>query len=675
MPLTLEHLLVRLGADSTEFTKALKRGEKRMKVFADNSRKFGNALSFGLTAPMLAVGGASLKMAMEAQESENLFSVSMGGMADAARAWSEEVGDALKLNSYELRKQVGGWHILFKNMGIGEKQSFELSKALVELGGDMASFYNFTGGAAESSEKLRSIMAGETEVARRLGIDISAAAVKTEAYTSGIARQGAELSETDKLMSRYQIVMRQTAVAQGDLARTLDSPINKLRALKEQGIETAIKFGEALIPTFEAALPTIETIADAVGAAAQAFSSMDPEARKVALGIAGVLVAAGPTTRAVGGLSSAVGSGAGMLREYAKFAQGPIDKTFKLKKVTFKMSSAATKSAGAMKVAAISAKALGGALALGVGVAAYEGTKKLLELTGTYEKMAEALGLGADMSQEFADSLEDDAVIYANTHAAYVELAAALGKTGEEWKITGDHTKDNAKKLAELLPKLQSTQAAMLKQAAATRKAKLETQGLSTAQDQVRAALEKADTATNKLAESMGLLSAETVKTSLAEMVKQYTELKNAGMAGSELVRGFGDDLAEKLRLAKEYGQEIPQGIKDMAQALAKDGHEGLQAIAKDFHDELPRYASLGAEKVASVMAGLSGDIENGLSGGFGRGIEKGVAFGDQQLNAFRERVENTPFKIGLIPDEGVWLRALNDLANGRSPDRTTPTP
>ena len=48
---------------------------------------------------------SSTMLAVAAVESESLFEVSFGRMADSARAWSEETSAALGLNAFEIRRQ------------------------------------------------------------------------------------------------------------------------------------------------------------------------------------------------------------------------------------------------------------------------------------------------------------------------------------------------------------------------------------------------------------------------------------------------------------------------------------------------------------------------------------------------------------------------------------------
>ena len=55
-------------------------------------------------ASLIGISGYLTKMAADAQESENLFTESMGRNAEAARAWSIELSKALGLNQYEIRK-------------------------------------------------------------------------------------------------------------------------------------------------------------------------------------------------------------------------------------------------------------------------------------------------------------------------------------------------------------------------------------------------------------------------------------------------------------------------------------------------------------------------------------------------------------------------------------------
>jgi hypothetical protein len=230
--------------------------EKQLKNTGKTLQNIGKDMTRYVTAPIVAAGVAMTKMAMDAVESENLFAVSMGNMADSAREWSETLRKELGLNSFEVRKNVSTFNVMFGSMGIGTKGAYEMSKGLTQLAYDMASFYNLK--PEEAFIKLQAGITGETEPLKRLGILVDEATTKTYAYKLGIAETGAELTQQQKLLGRYAAIMDQTSKAQGDLARTMDSPTNKLRRMTANIQQLAIEIGMKLIPMFEKLLGYVD---------------------------------------------------------------------------------------------------------------------------------------------------------------------------------------------------------------------------------------------------------------------------------------------------------------------------------------------------------------------------------------------------------------------------------
>lgn len=201
----------------------------------------------------------SIEAAMNVVESENLFSVSMGNMADSAREWSNQLQDSLGLNAYEVRNNVGLFYNMTTSMGVARNKAYEVSKGLTMLSYDMASFYNMP--YQDAFEKLQSGISGEVEPLKRLGIIINETTTQNYAYTHGIAKQGATLTEIQKILARYGVIMEQTKNAQGDLARTITSPANQLRILQTQLQLASINLGNAFMPIVEAVLPILVNFA------------------------------------------------------------------------------------------------------------------------------------------------------------------------------------------------------------------------------------------------------------------------------------------------------------------------------------------------------------------------------------------------------------------------------
>lgn len=194
----------------------------------------------------VAISTAAVKMAMDAEESENLFEVAMGKMARATRKWSDQISKALGLNAFEVRKYVSTFNVMLESMGIAPKKTADMSKKLVELTYDMASFFNLR--PAEAFQKLQAGITGEIEPLKRLGILVNETTIKQWALNQGMIEGKEQLSEIQKVMARYGVILGQTTKAQGDLERTAGSATNILRSLKSQITNVAIAYGTELLP-------------------------------------------------------------------------------------------------------------------------------------------------------------------------------------------------------------------------------------------------------------------------------------------------------------------------------------------------------------------------------------------------------------------------------------------
>jgi phage-related minor tail protein len=275
-----------------------KAGEK-MKAVGDKISSAGKTLSTAVSLPLLGIGTAATKMAMDAVESENLFEVAMGAVAGDARKWSEETSKALGLNAYNVRNNMATYNAMLTSMGLTSDESLKMSEGLTQLSYDMASFYNLK--PEEAFDKLKSGISGEAEPLKALGILVNDNTIKTYAYANGIAKQGEQLTEAQKVQARYGAIMEATKNAQGDLARTMDSPTNKLRIMKEQAQQIGIQFGQILIPILEKLIAIIKPLMDQ-------FQGLSKEQQEMIVKIALVAAAVGPVLLIVGKVVSVIGT-------------------------------------------------------------------------------------------------------------------------------------------------------------------------------------------------------------------------------------------------------------------------------------------------------------------------------------------------------------------------------
>lgn len=281
----------------------------RLNNAANKLGSLGTKMTMAITLPVLGAGAALAKFGMDAIESENLFEASMGAMAADARRWSEGLRQQLGLNAYEVRRTVGTFNVMFQSMGVGEQAAYDMAKGLTQLGHDMASFYNLN--PEDAFLKLQAAISGEVEPLKRLGIVVNETTIEHWALTNGLITAGQQMSEAQKVLARYAVIMEQTSKAQGDLARTMDSPANQLRRLQAEVTQLATDWGMALMPAASAALAWLAEVGlpavkRAIENAKTAWGEMSTESQRGILVMVALMVAGGPLMTAISAISRAV---------------------------------------------------------------------------------------------------------------------------------------------------------------------------------------------------------------------------------------------------------------------------------------------------------------------------------------------------------------------------------
>lgn len=239
--------------------------------------------AFGLTAlasTVVDVTRRSIQLGMQSVETANLFTVSMGKMARAGETWATNMARSYGLAEANVKRTLGTFQMFNRTMTGSEDVAYQMSKSLTQLTYDWASFVNVP--IEEAFTRIQSAMAGETESVRRWGIDVSDAAIQAYALNHAIATQANELTQAQKAMIRYNLLVEQSTLAQGDLARTIMSPANQLRILEERIAALETKAGRAGLPSVgrglqfvnEDVLVRLDVAADRVIGLGQAIGSL-----------------------------------------------------------------------------------------------------------------------------------------------------------------------------------------------------------------------------------------------------------------------------------------------------------------------------------------------------------------------------------------------------------------
>ena len=285
MAMTVDELQVLITAQTSKFNSEIAKVQNQISGLDRNVKKTSDNLTNNLTKGLTKVAGkvlsvgaiikgtaASINAAMNFIEDENLFQVSMGKWADATRDWSNEVQNSVGVSAAWLRKYSGVMTNMTYSMGLAQDQAVKLGKGIALLSNDTASFYNIS--AESAFEKIQSAMAGMPRPLQELGIMVRDSEVKQVAYANGIAKTGDELNTTQKAMATYLAILQRTSNAQGDLARTINTPANQFRMLKTAVKDLAVAIGTMFQPLLQVVLPVLNAIVIATTRVFQAIARL-----------------------------------------------------------------------------------------------------------------------------------------------------------------------------------------------------------------------------------------------------------------------------------------------------------------------------------------------------------------------------------------------------------------
>lgn len=229
------------GADSVENS------------FVSMAKKVATAFSLAkIGQAVVDFGKQAIEAASNLSEVQNVVDVTFGDSASTIESWAKQAGTQFGLTETQAKQFTSTLGAMMKSAGVSGNEIVQMSTDLAGLAADMASFYNLDFETA--FQKIRSGISGETEPLKQLGINMSVANLEAFALEKGITKAFNAMSQQEQTILRYQYLMKATADAQGDFARTSDGFANATRKLQTnlESIKTAI--GSQLLGTIEQAV-------------------------------------------------------------------------------------------------------------------------------------------------------------------------------------------------------------------------------------------------------------------------------------------------------------------------------------------------------------------------------------------------------------------------------------
>ena len=196
---------------------------------------------------LLQFGAESIQLASDLEEVQNVVDVTFGTEGSKKiESWAKAASSQFGLTELQAKQYASTLGAMMKSNGMTSDEVLELSTDLAGLAADMASFYNMDFDTAFS--KIQSAMAGMTLPMRQLGIDMTEGSLSAFAMAEGMETAYSKMSEKEQQLVRYRYLMKVTADAQGDFARTSDSFANSQRRMATGFDTLKAQIGDLLLP-------------------------------------------------------------------------------------------------------------------------------------------------------------------------------------------------------------------------------------------------------------------------------------------------------------------------------------------------------------------------------------------------------------------------------------------
>ena len=253
-------------------------------------------------------------MASDLEEVQNVVDVSFGDMSDEVEKFANSAIQNFGMSALTAKRMASTFMSMANGMGLAAKDGKNMSLQLTALAGDMASFYNVEQDVAQTA--LNSIFTGETESLKKFGIVLTEANLNAFALSRGITKSYNAMSQAEKVALRYQYVLKATANAQGDFARTSSSWANQVRILKEQWSQLIGILGKGLIAALTPIVKALNKLLSYLIAIGNAIASLFGGKK-----ITGISKGLDSAAGSAGGLDDNLGDAGGKLDDDNKKAE------------------------------------------------------------------------------------------------------------------------------------------------------------------------------------------------------------------------------------------------------------------------------------------------------------------------------------------------------------------
>ncbi|WP_422930085.1 hypothetical protein [Singulisphaera sp. PoT] len=210
--------------------------------------------AFGMVYKAVGFIKSGVTEASNLNETVSKTDAILGEASPAVKAYADTMASQFGMVKRETLDAASAFGGLGKGLaGLSGDTLSQFSIQFTQLAADLSSFANMD--MSTATKALQTGLAGnQSDVLKNLGVVLLDDTVKAYAYAHGMAKAGEELDESQKVTARAGLIMEQLADAQGDLARTADSPANAMRRATGSLTNISAEIGQTLLPILQKGL-------------------------------------------------------------------------------------------------------------------------------------------------------------------------------------------------------------------------------------------------------------------------------------------------------------------------------------------------------------------------------------------------------------------------------------
>jgi hypothetical protein len=240
---------VKFLGDTDHLEKAFGKVNNGLGKVGSGFATMGKAAAVGIgaaAAVAIPFGIKAVQMASDVEESLSKVNAVFGQSGAEIDKWAKGAATSIGLSRGEALDAAGTFGNMFRQLNIGAPEAAKMSKQIVGLAADFASFHN-----ADISEVISAQSAafrGEYDALQRFLPLINAATVEQRALAMTGKKTTKELTAQEKALAVNALMAEGAGKAVGDFARTSGGLANQMRILKARGEDFAANVGSVLLP-------------------------------------------------------------------------------------------------------------------------------------------------------------------------------------------------------------------------------------------------------------------------------------------------------------------------------------------------------------------------------------------------------------------------------------------